>query len=213
MAVSTPQNIGRNASYGANLNLSLQPNKNFNFSLGTDITYVDLTSVALNQRTNGWVWSVSPNASYKLPKDVTLQANGYVGSGWISLQSRNSGWYYYGLSAKKEMMDKKMSLTLNLNNPFNRSVRITGNQFAPTYTAQNTSLFVNRSVRLTLSYKFGQMSSGGKQSKKIRNDDSKGGGRIVVGRNTLIVTSADFRPARTAFVSMDRLRGNCGGPN
>lgn len=177
VALSAPQNIGRNASYGANLNLSLQPSKKFNFSIGTDLTYVDLTSVALNQRTNGWVWSVSPNASYKLPKDFTLQASGYVGSGWISLQSRNSGWYYYGLTAKKELMDKKISLTLNVNNPFNRNVRVTGEQFAPSFTAQNSSAFVNRSVRFTLSYKFGQMSSGGKQSKKISNDDNKGGGR------------------------------------
>jgi outer membrane receptor protein involved in Fe transport len=172
-ALSSPQNIGRNASYGANLNLTLQPNKNLNFSIGSDLTYVDLTSIALNQRTSGWVWSTSPNVSYKLPKDLTLQANGYVGSGWISLQSRNSGWYYYGLSAKKEFMDKKVSLTLNLNNPFNRTVKITGAQFAPSFTAQNTSLFVNRSIRLTLSYKFGQMSSGGKQSRKISNDDKK----------------------------------------
>lgn len=177
VALSAPQNIGRNASYGANTNLSLQPNKNFNISVNADLTYVNLTSVALNQQTSGWVWSTGPNASYKLPKDWTIQASGYVGSGWISLQSRNSGWYYYGLSAKKEMMDKKLTLTLNLNNPFNRSVRITGNQFAPSYVAQNTSAFVNRSVRLTLSYKFGQMSAGGKQSRKISNDDSKGGGR------------------------------------
>ncbi|MCX6214505.1 TonB-dependent receptor [Spirosoma sp.] len=177
VALTTPQNIGRNASYGANMNLTLQPSKQLNATISTDLTYVDLTSLALNQRTNGWVWSVSPNVSYKLPKDLTIQANGYVGSGWISLQSRNSGWYYYGLSAKKELMDKKMTLTLNVNNPFNRSVRITGDQFAPSFTAQNTSMFVNRSVRLTLSYKFGQMSSGGKQSKKIRNDDSKGGGQ------------------------------------
>ncbi|NEU65351.1 TonB-dependent receptor [Spirosoma agri] len=173
VALTTPQNIGRNASYGANLNLALQPTKSINLSVGSDITYVDLTSIALNQRTSGWVWSLSPNFSYKLPKDLTLQANGYVGSGWISLQSRNSGWYYYGLSAKKELMDKKVTLTLNLNNPFNRSVKITGEQFAPSFTAQNTSLFVNRSVRLTLSYKFGQMSSGGKQSRKISNDDKK----------------------------------------
>lgn len=172
-ALSSPQNIGRNASYGANMNVTLQPNKQTNISLNTDLTYVDLTSVALNQRTSGWVWSVGPNASYKLPKDFTLQANGYVNSGWISLQSRNSGWYYYGLSAKKEFMDKKITMTLNLNNPFNRSNRQTGEQFAPTFTAQNTSLFVNRSVRLTLSFKFGQMSSGGKQSKKISNDDGR----------------------------------------
>lgn len=177
VAFTAPQNIGRNASYGANLNVSLKPNKDFNLSTGAELTYVDLTSVALNQRTNGWVWNLSPNASYKLPKDLTLQATGYVGSGWISLQSRNSGWYYYGLSAKKEFMAKNASLTLNVNNPFNRTVRITGEQFAPTFTAQSTLLFVNRSVRLTFSYKFGQLSSGSRQSKKISNDDSKGGGR------------------------------------
>ncbi len=175
VALTTPQNIGRNASYGANMNLSLQPNKRFNSSVGTELTYVDLTSTSLRQQTNGWVWNVSSNASYKLPKDFTLQANGYIGSGWISLQSRNSGWYYYGLAAKKELMDKKISLTLNVNNPFNRDVRMTSDQFAPTFTAQGTSLFVNRSVRLTFSYKFGKMSTGGKQSKKIRNDDNKGG--------------------------------------
>ena len=177
VAFTSPQNIGRNASYGANVNVSLRPNRNFDISTGAELTYVDLTSIALRQRTTGWVWNLSPNASYKLPHDLTLQATGYVGSGWISLQSRNSGWYYYGLSAKKEFMDKKASLTLNVNNPFNRSVRITGEQFAPTFTAQSTSSFVNRSVRLTFSYKFGQMSSGGKQSKKISNDDTKGGGR------------------------------------
>ena len=175
VAVSSPQNIGRNASYGVNANLAGQPTKKLNLSLNVDLTYVDLTSVALQQRTNGWVWNLSPNVSYKLPKDLTLQANGYVGSGWISLQSRNSGWYYYGLSAKKEFMDKKKaSLTLNVNNPFNRSVRIVGEQFAPSFTAQSVSQFVNRSVRLTFAYKFGQLSSGGKQSRKISNDDKAG---------------------------------------
>lgn len=173
VAFTSPKNIGQNASYGTNLNISLKPNKDFTISTGAELTYVDLTSVALNQRTSGWVWNLSPNASYKLPKDLTLQATGFVGSGWISLQSRNSGWYYYGISAKKEFMNKNASLTLNLNNPFNRTVRITGDQFAPTFTAQSTSLFVNRSARLTFSYKFGQMNSGGKQSKKITNDDSR----------------------------------------
>ncbi|WP_338873830.1 TonB-dependent receptor [Spirosoma sp. SC4-14] len=173
VALSAPQNIGRNASYGANLNLTLQPNKNINLSINSELTYVHLTSIAFQQQTTGWIWSISPNFSYKLPKDWTLQSNGFVSSGWVSLQSRNTGWYYYSLSAKKEFIDKKASLTLNINNPFNRDVKITSNQFAPSYTAQNISFYMNRSVRLTVSYKFGQMSSGGKQSRKISNDDKK----------------------------------------
>ncbi len=180
VAFSTFQNIGRNASYGLNLNGTLQPNKSLNVSIGSDLTYVTLTSVALRQQNAGWVASINTNISYRLPKDITLQANGYVGSGWIQLQGTNSGFYYYGLSGKREFWDKKASLTLNLNNPFNRAVRVTGTQSAPSFQAQTISNFVNRSLRLTFSYKFGSVSSSNgrtRESKKISNDDGKGGGR------------------------------------
>ncbi|OIN56126.1 outer membrane beta-barrel family protein [Arsenicibacter rosenii] len=175
VALTTPQNIGRSAGYGGNFNISLQPNKKVNISLNADLSYNSLYSPALNQRNQGWIWGTSPNFSYKFPKEWMIQASGYYGSGWVSLQGRSSGWYYYSVSAKKDFRDKKATLTLNLNNPFNRTVRTTGDQFAPTFISQNWSNFVNRSVRLTFSYKFGSMNAGNsKQSKKISNDDSKG---------------------------------------
>lgn len=175
VALNTFQNIGRNASYGLNLNGTLQPNKSLNVTIGSDLTYVKLESVALRQQNAGWVASVNTNMSYKLPKNITLQANGYLGSGWIQLQGTNSGFYYYSLAGKQEFWDKKASLTLNLSNPFNRAVRVTGEQFAQSFRAVNVAHFVNRSVRLTFSYKFGSVSSGNsRQSKKISNDDGKG---------------------------------------
>lgn len=177
VALTRPENIGRNASYGLNTNLTLQPTKELNFSVGVDLTYLDLVSVALRQSNAGWVWSTNANVSYKLPKDVTLQANGNVGSGGVSLQGNYGGYYWYSLAAKKELMKKKADLTLALNNPFNEGVYQTGYQNASTFTADMRSFWVSRSVRLTFAYRFGQMSSGGKQSKKIQNDDSKGGGR------------------------------------
>ncbi|RYC67547.1 outer membrane beta-barrel family protein [Spirosoma sordidisoli] len=177
VALSTFQNIGRNASYGTNVNTTLQPNKNLNISVGTDLTYITLYSPAISQQNAGWVGSLNTNSSLKLPKDLTLQLNTYVSSGWISLQGRNSGWYYYALSAKKEFWKKNASLTLNVSNPFGRYVRQTSDMAAPTFRSETTFLFVNRMARLTFSYKFGQMNAGGKQSKKISNDDSKGGGR------------------------------------
>ncbi len=176
VALTSPQNIGRNASYGLNLNVSGQPNKKMNVSVNSELTYISVSSVAIQQRNSGWIMGIGPDVSYKLPKNYTLQANAYVSNGWISLQGRNSGWYYYGLAGKKEFWDKKATLTLNVNNPFNRFVRITGESSAPSFTATNNMAMVNRAVRLTFSYRFGQMSAGGKQSKKISNDDSKGGG-------------------------------------
>lgn len=176
VALTTPQNIGRSAGFGGNFNVSLQPNKKTQVSLNADLTYNSLYSPALNQRNQAWIWGASPNFSYKFPKDLMLQASGYYGSGGVSLQGRYSGWYYYAVSAKKEFWDKKATLTLNLNNPFNRTVRTSSEQFAPTFVSQGYSNYVNRSVRLTFSYKFGSMNAGGnsKQSKKISNDDSKG---------------------------------------
>lgn len=44
---------------------------------------------------------------------------------------------------------------------------------APSFFSESHSLFVMRSVRLTFEWRFGQLNAqGGKQGKKIRNDDS-----------------------------------------
>ncbi|PSR53316.1 TonB-dependent receptor [Adhaeribacter arboris] len=175
VTISKPQNIATRQAYGLNLNVSGQPNKEWNLNGGLDLRYVALRSPALNQSNNGMVWSINFNSTYKLPKDFSLQANGNFGSGWISLQGTNSGYYWYGFAGKREFWDKKASLTLGVNNPFKRSIQQNGKQTAPTFISDNRWSFVNRSVRLTFEWRFGQMTAGGgKQSKKITNDD-KGG--------------------------------------
>ncbi|GAB3642013.1 TonB-dependent receptor [Spirosoma arcticum] len=172
VSTAKPQNIGRRANYGLNLNGSGQPNKDWNLSAGGDLRYMDLRSPATNLRNSGWIWSVNLNTTYKLPKNYTVQANGNYGSGWINLQGRFSGWYWYGISAKREFWDKKASLTLGVNSPFNRGVRQTGREQATTFVSDIQSLNVTRSARLTFEWRFGQMNNGGgKQSKKINNDD------------------------------------------
>ncbi|MCW3110515.1 MAG: TonB-dependent receptor, partial [Segetibacter sp.] len=76
-------------------------------------------------------------------------------------------------SGKRELLKKKATLTLGINNPFNQGVKQTRNQSAPTFESVSKYLFVNRSVRLSFEWRFGQMNAGGgKQSKKIANDDA-----------------------------------------
>jgi outer membrane receptor protein involved in Fe transport len=175
VSINSPQNIAQRKAYGLNVNLSGQPNKNWNLSGGGNLRYNDLTAVALNQRNSGWVWNLNFNTTYKLPKNYSLQANGGLNSGWINLQGENTGFYWHGVAIKKEFWDKKASLNLNLNSPFLRGVRQTNYQAAPSFESESRSLFVQRSARLTFEWRFGQMTAGGgKQSKKISNDD-KGG--------------------------------------
>ncbi|MDO1445779.1 TonB-dependent receptor [Rhodocytophaga aerolata] len=175
-SLTKPQNIAKRESYGLNLNLSGQPNKDWNMNGGADMQYIYVNSPGLNQQNSGIIWSVNLNTTYKLPKDFTLQANGNFNSGWINLQGKYSGFYWYGISAKREFWSKKASLTLGINNPFNRGVWQEGRQAMPTFQSTFTSLYVTRSIRLTFEWRFGQMEAngGGKRSKKISNDD-KGG--------------------------------------
>ena len=177
ISLSKPLNIARRQAFGVNLNVGGQLTKDWTLNGGSDWRYVWLNSPALNQQNSGIVWNLNLNSSYKLSSLYTLQASGNVNSGWISLQGSTTGFYWYSLSAKRELLAKKASLKLSLNNPFNRGVVQTAQQDAPTFLSSSNSLYLNRSVRLTFEWQFGQMSSGsGKKGKKISNDD-KGGGQ------------------------------------
>ncbi len=170
-----PENIAQRKTYGVNLNLSGQLNKNWNMNGGTDIRYIDVENPAQDLRSNGITWNMNLNTTYKLPKSYSVQLNGNYGSGWISLQNRNSGWLWYGLAAKKEFWDNKASVTLAVNNPFSNSFAQTGKRSDTTFISESESKIFNRSARLSFEWRFGQMSSeGGKRGKKIKNDDAAG---------------------------------------
>lgn len=172
VSTNSPRNIAQRKAYGLNVNLSGQPNKDWNLSGGIDGRYVSLNSPALQQSNSGLIWNFNLNSTYKLPKNYTLQVNGNYGTGWISLQGTSTGWLWYGISAKREFWDKKASLTLGVNNPFARGFTQINRQEAPTFVAENRWSIINRSARLTFEWRFGQMTAGGgKQSKKITNDD------------------------------------------
>ncbi|AQG81782.1 TonB-dependent receptor domain-containing protein [Spirosoma montaniterrae] len=171
VSTNSPQNIAQRKAFGLNVNLSGQPNKNWNLSGGIDGRYVYLNSPTLQQSNSGLIGNFNLNSTYKLPKNYTLQVNGNYGTGWVSLQGTSTGWLWYGISGKREFWDKKASLTLALNNPFARSFTQTNRQEAPTFVAESQWTIINRSARLTFEWRFGQMTAGGKQSKKISNDD------------------------------------------
>lgn len=175
VSMSMPQNIALRKNYGININLSSKLSKSWNVNGGVDLRFVDLSSPALGQSNKGFIWNSHLNSTYNFAKNYSVQVNGSMNSGWITLQNRNSGFYWYAIAAKKEFWDKKGSLTLGVNNPFNRGVRQSNVRSAPSFYADGSHFSVNRSVRLTFTWRFGQMKDGGgKKGKKISNDD-KGG--------------------------------------
>ncbi|OZI08826.1 TonB-dependent receptor [Siphonobacter sp. BAB-5385] len=174
ISVSKPENIAQRKSLGLNVNLSGQVNKSWTLNGGTDLRYVDLYSPSLQQGNSGTVVNINVNSTYKLPKNYTFQANGNFNSGWINIQGTGSSFFWYGFALKREFWEKKASLTLGVNNPFNQGMRQTYRQISPTFVSTSQSFFVNRSARLAFEWRFGQMTAVGKQGRKIRNDDAGG---------------------------------------
>lgn len=174
VSLTKPQNVGKRYDLGININTSTQPISNWNLGGGADVTYVDMKTTNSDLKSSGWVWRLNYNTTYKFPKDYSIQADGNFGSGWINLQTKNSGWYWYSFSGKKEFWNKKASLTLGINNPFQSRIRVTAVRSDPSFLENSSFSAVNRAVRLTFEWRFGEMVTGGKQSKKISNDD-KGG--------------------------------------
>ncbi len=174
IATTKPQNIGQRGNYGLSVNVSGEIVKKWNLNVGTELQYLDLNSPAINQHNSGWVASLNTNLTYKANKLTTFQFNSFFNTGWVTLQGGQSGWQYYQFSGKREFWNKKASLTLRVTNPLARDVRITVNQSAASFTSSGTNYYVNRQVQLAFEWRFGQLSSGGKQSKKVVNDDRGG---------------------------------------
>ncbi|GAA4452683.1 outer membrane beta-barrel family protein [Nibrella saemangeumensis] len=175
VSISRPQNIARRSVSGLQINTNAQPVKNMTVAGGGTLQRVSSYSPVLRQGNEGWIWDLSATISYRFLKTITVQANGNYSSGRIALQGRSSGWYGYAFSARKEILNRRASLNLSVNTPFNRVVRQKSVQDAPTFTSYAYSANVTRSALVSFYWQFGQNKGGnGKVSKKVNNDDKTG---------------------------------------
>lgn len=175
VSLTLPKNIASRMIYGLNMNVSGQLTKIWQLNGGAEARMVNMESKALGLERNALNWYFYVNTTVKLPKDFSVQANGNYNNGWVGLQQRNSAWYWHGISAKKEFMDKKASLTLGINNPFTGRYKQVATRADNNFTADIVDYRYNRSARVTFEWRFGQMTTdNGKRSKKISNDDKAG---------------------------------------
>jgi ferric enterobactin receptor len=95
----------------------------------------------------------------------------------VLLQSRYSGYYYYSLGLKRTLLKDKADLTLNASNFLTPGREFRSSTTTDQFISESVSYQYQRTVRLSFSYRFGQVdASGSRQRRSVRNDDSKGGG-------------------------------------
>ncbi|WP_188812221.1 outer membrane beta-barrel family protein [Hymenobacter cavernae] len=174
---STFQNVARRSSGGLSITGSTKPNPKWTLNATLNAFYLSVKSPMLGFGNQGFMYNGNFSSAWTFEHGYSLQASMYVSSRRILLQGDVSGFQTHTLSVKKELFDKKASLTLNLENPFSRTILFRADFAVPdSYNLRSDQYAYNRAVRLSFNYQFGSTDAGPSRPRKaIRNDDQKKG--------------------------------------
>lgn len=171
---TTYRHIGRNATYGGSVYASTRFLQKGQAGGTVNLFYTDIHNRATQARRGGLLYNLNLNASYRFEKDITAQLSGSYNAGSIQAQGRSSSYQRYSAGVRKELWDKKGSLSLNADNFLQASNRLVSTVENELFASNNVSYQYPRNVRVTLNYRFGKMEFKAPAEKKtIRNDDTE----------------------------------------
>lgn len=173
--ILTFDNVAENKTYGISLFGSVKPVNAWTLSGSSNIYYVNLKSE--EYKNSGWMYNINANTSYNFGKGLSAQFNGGFNSERIQLQGRFASFSYHSLAFKKELFGGKGGLSLGLDNPFRKSMKMKNDISAIDYEQHIRINNYNRGAKVTFNYSFGKMEQQRppKRKKSIRNDDAKQG--------------------------------------
>lgn len=181
---NTYANIGHRQQTRANLNLQWSVIPMLNLGVYLSGSYIDIKadSPELKQSNSGWSGNYNINADYTFPFKLRLSAYGGGGSGWINLQTKSDGFYYYGLSLSRSFL-KNDILTItaygsNFLTPY-RSFHNT--QTSESFNSFNDYRFKQWSAGGSITFRFGSLRH---DVKRTAADLEMMGGASQTGANT-----------------------------
>ncbi|MCX2741038.1 TonB-dependent receptor domain-containing protein [Pontibacter anaerobius] len=180
VTILTFDNVAKNKTYGMSLYGSVKPVNKWTVGGSTNVYFVDLKSDTVSN--SGWMYNINLNSSYDFGKGFSAQFNGGFNSQRINLLGSFASFSYHNLAFKKELFGGKGGLSVGLDNPFRKSMKMKNdvavyNKEGDLEYQQNIRINnYNRGARVTFDYRFGKMEKQKPRRKRsIRNDDTKQG--------------------------------------
>ena len=180
--VTTFLNIGKEQTTGMNLNGNFFLTPKWTLNGGIDVYYNYLDGVQLGSSgknetvsNSGIVWGGRLQTQIQFNKGWSVQSFAHYRGNNVQLQgyNRNSGMYSIGV--RKDFNNKKGSFGLASENFIGGMVR---KSFLDTPVLKQTSTdyIYNQNIKLTFSFKIGNMRLVEEKKSKVKNDDQKGCG-------------------------------------
>lgn len=170
-------NTGKDRKLGSNFNISYPFTTKLNFSMGGNMNYVWLEGLVngtafKNDGLQGYMYS---NLSYKLESRWRFGINYSYNSPWITLQRNSRHSSYSSFSASKELIKDKLTISGNVNNPFQKFMVRQSETIGTNFIQNSYSENYYRRFQFSLNWRFGKLKDELKKNQRgISNDDVKG---------------------------------------
>lgn len=170
---NTYGNIGRNQTVGTNLYVSWTPTQMIRTYLNGGVNYTDIQSTENSSlRNSGFSGRAFGGLTFTFPHDFRLGANGGAFMSRVQLQTDQSPFYFYSFSVMKSFLDKKLDLSLNLQDLFSKYRETSSTTTGDGFWQESLYNRPMRNLRLSVTYRFGNLKTSMKKIKRgISNED------------------------------------------
>lgn len=178
VSVTTFENLGSNKNLGLNLNINITSIKNLSISLNTELAHVWLKGTYNGQfyRNDGFTGDAFFNLGYKFGNGFRAGFDAGYFSGDLTLQGKNSPFVFNSYSLAKTFLNKRLTLSAVVNNPYNQFYTFKSTTTTPDFYQSSYNQIFYRSFALRINFKFGKLNSEIKKNQRgINNDDKKAG--------------------------------------
>ena len=154
---STYLNHGRNRAYALQTSLSYRPSQKLQLAADFRVGYFEDGIPSENVGVAGWAFSESVNATIALWKGARLTLSEYcakmqpqqtmVAQNWFLTTSARLG---------QKLLKDKLELSVSVQNPHSKTMKHELLMSAPTYLQTLVATNITRSIRFSVSYRFGK---------------------------------------------------------
>lgn len=175
LSENTYANVGANRIARLDFNYNMPIGKKLNFTLNTNIFYVWISGYVNNifYSNQGPRTNTFSSLSYKPAEGWQLSLSGGYNRRYITLQGSSKDYAYSYISASKSLLEKKLSLTGTIINPYQKRYTFTQYNRSNLFYQSNTTNNYYRGFNFSLVYKFGRLNGDIKKNKRSINNDDK----------------------------------------
>ncbi len=182
--ISTYENIGKNSNIRLNVNYSYRAGEKLNVYVNGSFAYTTISSEEKNLKNSGFNYNGGFGGSMALWKKATVNINGYVYGGNISLQSKYPVNYTTSIGLSQRFFKDKLTLSAYVREPFSKIKTYSYDSSDNTYKMHSESSTYQRSANFSLFWRFGKFNVNLKKARRSSTDDKMTGGAATGGTTT-----------------------------